>query len=73
MQEPLIRKDRRHLQSFDISKAFLHPLRNEPTLSLQNKKEETVVQSPFVKGEKMGDWFIREFGLWFHTEEAKVH
>jgi hypothetical protein len=42
-------------------------------ISLPNKKEETGVQSPFVKGEKMCDWFIREFGEWFHTEEAKMH
>jgi hypothetical protein len=21
----------------------------------------------------MGDWFLREFGEWFHTDEAKAH
>jgi hypothetical protein len=34
---------------------------------MPNKKEGTGVQSSFVKAEKMGDWFIREFG------EAKMH
>jgi hypothetical protein len=72
-KKPLNRKDRRHLQNFDVSKAFLHSLSNEPTLPLPNKKEEIGVQSPFVKGEKMGDLFNREVGEWFHLEEVKMH
>jgi hypothetical protein len=72
-KKPLSWKDRRHLQSFDISKTILHPLSNEPTLSLPNNKEETGVQSPIVKDETMGDWFVREFGEWFHTKVAKMH
>jgi hypothetical protein len=64
-KKPLSRKDRCHLQSFDVSKAFLS---NEPTLSLPNNEEEIGVQSPFVKEEKVGDWFVREFGTCFHTK-----
>jgi hypothetical protein len=37
--KPLNRKDRRHLQRFDISKAFLHPPIREPTVSMHHKKE----------------------------------
>jgi hypothetical protein len=36
-------------------------------------KEETGVRSPFFKSEKIGDWFVREFGEWFHTKGAKMH
>jgi hypothetical protein len=71
--KPLNRKDRRQRQHFDISKAFLHSPSNEPALSIPNKKEEVGVQSTFSKDGMMGDWFIREFGEWFHTDKAKVH
>jgi hypothetical protein len=70
--KPLSRKDR-HLQRFDISKAFLHHPSSEPTLSIPNKKEVKGVQSTFGKDGKMGDWFIREFGEWIHTDKAKAH
>jgi hypothetical protein len=71
--KPLNRKDRHYLQRFDVSKAFLHPPIREPTVSMHHKKERKGVQSTFGKDGKMGDWFLREFGEWFHTDEAKAH
>jgi hypothetical protein len=71
--KPLSRKDRCHLKQFDISKAFLHPPMNEPTVSMHHKREVKGVQSTFGKDGKMGDWFLREFGEGFHTDEAKAH
>jgi hypothetical protein len=71
-KRPFSRKDRRHLQRFDISKAFLNPPSNEPSLSIPTKKEKGV-QSTFGKDGKMGDWFIGDFGEWFHTDKAKAH
>jgi hypothetical protein len=69
----LSRKDRRHLKQFDNSKAFLHPPIREPTVSMHHKKEGQGVQSTFGKDGKIGDWFLRKFGEWFHTDEAKAH
>jgi hypothetical protein len=71
--KPLNRKDRRHLRQLDVSKAFLHPPIREPTVSIHQKKERKGVQSTFGKDGKMGDWFLREFGEWFHKDEAKAH
>jgi hypothetical protein len=71
--KPLNRKDHCHLKHFGASKAFFHPPIQEPTVSIHHKKERKCVQSTFGKDGKMGDWFLREFCEWFHTDEAKAH
>jgi hypothetical protein len=74
--KPLNRKDRRHLKRFDVSKAFLHCLHppiNKQTVFIHHKKDREGVQSTSGKDGKMGDWFLIEFGEWFHTDEAKAH
>jgi hypothetical protein len=64
-KKPLSRKDRRHLLRFDIRKAFLQSLNNEPTLSLPNKKEGTYVECPYTGNEKIGDWLSENLAIGF--------
>jgi hypothetical protein len=61
----LKQRGRCRFEQFDVSKAF------QPTLPVS--KKITGVQSTFGNDGKMGEWFLREFGEWFHTEEAKAH
>jgi hypothetical protein len=61
----MIWKDNHHHKTFAVSDTFLHAINDE--------SDNKGVQYRFGKDGKMGDWFIRKLGEWFHTDKAKAH